>query len=476
MGAFSPTSAAATGAGTAWTNVVGVEGVSNGYAQVVLSNSSSNFLVATNFNFTVPAATGPIISVGLTCLAYCNTSGSNVNPNVTAQLTLAGTAFGSVQELEMAGLPEFYFPTRAITLQVSNLLYPSTNTSATVNSASFGVQFQATAAGTAPTTVYISNVQLTVSWLSGANTTVYYASKYGTWERGAVKSEASFRLEAKSMDLRALIPETVLYPGTTTPLMQVINVGMLSGAKVIIKSLFWPIGSSYITGLSMGTLTLTVGQIGNVKKTGRSNVVCEVFDITYTLVSPCPPFQIQSSCRHSLFDPSCTLLAANFTSAIQTVHSGSTNLNINVTIAARANSTGYAQFSLVLISGIIYMVTNVGGGVTAGSAPSFNTAQGATTNDGSVVWTSMNGSYLLGYILYDTGQNTGLKFSIKQLVAFSGYVQLQLIKPTPFTVSTGDTLQLVPGCDKTFGTCLNVYNNLIHFGGMPFVPNPEQAA
>jgi hypothetical protein len=59
-------------------------------------------------------------------------------------------------------------------------------------------------------------------------------------------------------------------------------------------------------------------------------------------------------------------------------------------------------------------------------------------------------------------------------------IQFQLLKPMPFQVvggslGTGDQIKLIPGCDKTTGTCTGVYNNLIHFGGMPLVPNPEVA-
>jgi hypothetical protein len=257
-------------------------------------------------------------------------------------------------------------------------------------------------------------------------------------------------------------------------MLQAVNQGMLSGAKVTIQSLYWPLGSSYTTGLNMGTLQLTVGQIGNIKQTGRSQITCEVFDLAYILNRAAPPFQIQSQCRHSLFDPSCTLLATNFTSAIQTVAANSTTLNINVTIAARTNTTGYAQYSLVLIAGVIYMATTAG--TSAGSAPTFNSPRGAITIDGSVHWTSMNGAYPLGYMIYTAGQNTGLKFSIKQQTAYSGGVTFQLMKPAPFTVATSDQLQLVPGCDKTISTCSAVFNNLIHFGGQPFVPNPEVAS
>ena len=39
----------------------------------------------------------------------------------------------------------------------------------------------------------------------------------------------------------------------------------------------------------------------------------------------------------------------------------------------------------------------------------------------------------------------------------------------------GDQFQLLPGCDRSIATCTNVFNNAVHFGGLPYVPTPETA-
>lgn len=314
---------------------------------------------------------------------------------------------------------------------------------------------------------------------SGVNTDIiyqstrYYCTKYGVWQRGSYQNEATFKISSGSMDLKALILETVLFPGTSTPFMQVVNTGVLSGAAVDIQVLYWPQGELYTAGISMGTMKLVSGQIGNVKNSGRSNITCEVFDMTYILNRQVPPFAIQSSCRHTLFDPGCAILLSNFISTNIALAADSTQLYLNLTIPSRSNSTGYVKGNLILVSNVIYFCSTAG--TTAGSPPAFNSVRSANTTDGSAHWTSMNGGYPLGYALFTSGQNNGFKTSIKAQTVVSGVTQLQVIKPLYFPVATSDNLKLIPGCDKTLFTCENAYNNLIHFGGAPFVPNPEIA-
>jgi hypothetical protein len=320
--------------------------------------------------------------------------------------------------------------------------------------------------------------------VSGTNTDIVYqgtlfsASRFGVWTRGAFANKADFKPSSESFKLTALIKESVVYPGTSTPMMQVINTGMMSGGagvvQVTIQTLFWPQGQPYTAGVSMGTMQLTVGQIGSVKPAGRSKVEFEVFDLLYILNRPVPPHSIQTSCRHTLFDAGCTLLLANFLSTTVPLDVTSTSLYLNLNVPTRANGHAYVFGNLVDVANVVYMCTVAG--TSAGAPPTFNTARGQTTIDGGVTWTSMNQAYPLGYVIFTTGQNAGLKWTVKAMgISTGSLIQLQLIKPLPFPVAAGDLVELVPGCDKTIATCLNVFNNLIHNGSMPFTPNPEIA-
>jgi hypothetical protein len=332
------------------------------------------------------------------------------------------------------------------------------------------------------------------NWVINIVPMTYYSSKYGAWERGPFTNKADFKLEAGTMQLTGLVPETFMYPGTTTPLMQSLLQGGLTGAKVIVQTLFWPLGSPPSSGFSMGTMQLMQGQVGNVKNTGRSKIECEVFDLTYMLNRPFPPHMIQSACRHTFCDAGCTLLISNYTSTAQALESTSTPLYLDFNIAGWTATTVYTYGNLISNANVIYMATK--SGTSGGSTPSFNATRGATTSDnsGAVIWTSM-GSYVpgtpvtaadgaatqaypLGYVLGVTGQNTGFTRTIKAQTTSSsgGFFELQLLWSLPFPVAAGDTFKLVAACDKTTPTCENIYNNLIHYGGEPYVPNPEIAS
>jgi Phage conserved hypothetical protein BR0599 len=345
----------------------------------------------------------------------------------------------------------------------------------------------------------VGHNNLTITY--GGNT--YQPSVYGTWERGSFSNEATYRPNPNKMQLRALFPTTpdidqpvIYYPGTTTPMMSAVNAGLFNKAVVQIQTLFWPHGISPTatfnlpantnagwaggdtTGIQMGTMQLTVGQIGNVKGgTGRSQVLFDLYDYFYILTRPSPPLNIQGPCRNVLFDGNgiagCGLNVANFTSTAVPLDSTATTLYLNLDVPARQDSHAYNFGDLILVSEVIYMCTTAG--TSASSAPSFTSTRAAQTTDGTAVFTSMNGSYPLGYVTFTTGQNAGLSYGVKVQTTASGLAQLQLVKPTALPVASGDELILIPGCDKTLTTCTNVYNNAIHFDGDPFVPNPEVA-
>lgn len=83
-------------------------------------------------------------------------------------------------------------------------------------------------------------------------------------------------------------------------------------------------------------------------------------------------------------------------------------------------------------------------------------------------------NYTIGYFAYGkvkwlTGQNAGFSMEVK---TFSpGVVTLAMAMPYPIAV--GDTYQIMPGCDRTIGTCFTRYNNIVHFRGEPYIPGPD---
>ena len=72
-----------------------------------------------------------------------------------------------------------------------------------------------------------------------------------------------------------------------------------------------------------------------------------------------------------------------------------------------------------------------------------------------------------GVITFTSGDNNGYEMEIKSSTSGG---QFTLFQPMPFTPAVSDTATVVPGCDKTFATCRDTYNNIVNFRGEPYVP------
>jgi hypothetical protein len=133
-------------------------------------------------------------------------------------------------------------------------------------------------------------------------------------------------------------------------------------------------------------------------------------------------------------------------------------------------------------------------GTTAGSAPSFSSTVGATTTDGSVVWTTRNAWARWAQVAAATSQTLTLTalpdprasdstwFRPNKIRFASGEYSGQVFKggswdPDEFTIQTylpcpfvtvGDWLEIAPDCDKTHETCNTKFSNAANHGGFPF--------
>ncbi len=250
----------------------------------------------------------------------------------------------------------------------------------------------------------------------------YRAAQYGAWERGNVISVADFSLESHAMELSVVAGSSVLYPGSSEPLMSVIWAGLFDGATVNVNTVYMQPGT---WGDVIGALSLFAGSIVNVQELGRSKAQFEVRDWMYLLNLKIPQRIIQPSCPHTLFDPSCTLSQTAF---------------------GLANTVGAGSTQSVIQAGAAWPTTDHLGNSTA--SPYFQQ----------------------GKIIFTSGQNVGLA---AQVVTEGANGSLTLMAPLIFPVATGDAFTAYPGCDKQLATCTGKFQNQIHFGGMLFVPPPE---
>lgn len=203
------------------------------------------------------------------------------------------------------------------------------------------------------------------------------------------------------------------------PFLAAVRAGALDGATVQIDRAYFAAWPPY-TGRPMaptGVITVFAGIVaeGDGGRDGNSLVINSHME---RFGNPLPRNLYQASCRFTLFDTQCGLIAGTY--AVKgTMTTSATGSSLPIAVAAPGGS----------------------------------------------------GTYTLGRLAFTSGQNAGITRMIRQWTAG---VSLNLMSPFPYAIATGDAYTLWPGCDKTMATC-TAFGNLPAFGGMPFIPAPEAA-
>jgi hypothetical protein len=84
----------------------------------------------------------------------------------------------------------------------------------------------------------------------------------------------------------------------------------------------------------------------------------------------------------------------------------------------------------------------------------------------------LSATYDLGRVRAMAGDNAGFQITIREHDPVANI--FYLLRPFPFPISVGDSMRFWPGCAKTTGACTG-FNNLINFGGDPYIPPAETA-
>lgn len=197
-------------------------------------------------------------------------------------------------------------------------------------------------------------------------------------------------------------------------LMQAIQIGLFDGAKISVYTTYMPDYGDLVYGVEVKYS----GQITELDKTGRTTAEGTAESYMFKLNQQMPRLLMQPSCRWVFGDAGCTL-----------------DLN------------SYAQ------SGV------VGSGTTSLQI----TPQSALPQ--------ADGYFAQGVVTMTSGQNMSMSMSVKQ---HKGGV-LTLTKPFLFPLKEGDSFQVVAGCDHTYASCQQKFNNIANFGGMPWIPNYERS-
>lgn len=239
------------------------------------------------------------------------------------------------------------------------------------------------------------------------------------------KTRCIVGLEVDQLDL-------TVYPSATDRIgtlsfLAALNNGVLDGATFTLKRAFLSDPTTVV-----GTRTLFTGQVSDCDFS-RTEANIRIKSWLELLNVNVPRNLYQAGCRWTWGDSGCGINKEAY-AAVGALSGGSTNLSLNVTGLTQA--TGYFD---------------------------------------------------QGVLLFTSGNLLGIKRTILGYTHGAPSV-LALGLPLPRNPGYGDTFKVYPGCNKIAGhkdlftgqfvldgDCPVKFNNLLRFGGMPFIPVPETA-
>jgi uncharacterized phage protein (TIGR02218 family) len=248
------------------------------------------------------------------------------------------------------------------------------------------------------------------------NATGYTAFALGPrFDRSMVTTKIG--VDPTELDIAILAGAGDLVGGTS--FADAVRVGQFDGATVELDRLFAPPqpDSSGAPATSLGAIVWFYGRVAETDA-GRSKIDMKVKSLLNLLAQQQMPRRLyQAACTHVFGDAMCTFNRASMAAGIA-AQPGSTQAAI-VTTLAPTPATLYDQ----------------------------------------------------GTITATSGANAGQSRTVVQLAGGT----VSLLKAWLEPVAAGDGFELLPGCDHTLATCQNIFDNLIHFGGFPYIPPPELA-
>lgn len=84
--------------------------------------------------------------------------------------------------------------------------------------------------------------------------------------------------------------------------------------------------------------------------------------------------------------------------------------------------------------------------------------------------TEADNYYDRGLLTFTSGNNIGKSLEIKVFESDT----FQMVLPFPYDIQVGDTYELYRGCDKTFATCRDTFDNAVNFRGEPHIPGNDE--
>lgn len=101
------------------------------------------------------------------------------------------------------------------------------------------------------------------------------------------------------------------------------------------------------------------------------------------------------------------------------------------------------------------------------SMNTYKTTATVQSSQGSVMTLTINGTFADGYF---TGGIVKLASGATRFII--SHTSSSITLSRPFTESVGGaTIEMFAGCDHLKSTCMSKFNNLLNFGGFPYIPN-----
>lgn len=317
------------------------------------------------------------------------------------------------------------------------------------------------------------DLNVTVDDGEGEGAQTYFS--FGGYSRSAITNDES--LSVDNLDVQGF-----LSTGQITP--EDIGKGVYDGAEIRIFSVNWADPGD-------GIIRLRRGFIGEMTRTKTGVFKAELRGLTQAFTISTLELYAPE-CRADLGDHRCKI-PIDPAVVLRDIDYA---VGDYVKVATDTMASFYAQYE-----DRIYQCTTAGH-TDAMTEPTYDTTVGATTTDGTAVFTAREAWtrsavvtevtnrltfriavdearasavdwFKYGVVTFETGDDTGYSREIK------GWTppgmddgEIELFLPMPVDIQVGDTLRLYKGCDKSRDSCL-AFANMINFRGEPFMQGTD---
>lgn len=248
--------------------------------------------------------------------------------------------------------------------------------------------------------------------------------------------------------------------------------------------------------ITQGQINLRTGNFGEVVSSPQGWFKVELRGMTQLLQQLIIELY-GPECRADLGDFRCTVpIDPPIWEALHSYNTAVNQVNTNAFIKGHVSGsfTDYRQYG-----NVIFQCTTAG--QSGSTEPTWNATVGATTSDGTVVWTCVGAWtrtgqiasiidpinftvtwdaedsrdvdtwYQYGIMQFDTGNNAGESIDVKAWVQLAE--QMTTYVTLGYPAQVGDRFHVTPGCDKSVSTCKDKFDNVLNMRAEPYLPGND---